>query len=158
MGTCNNGRIYNNSSQQISGHLWISNVMQYQEMWCRKKSDIYIITDGEPDLTAACLKCFSKCSLLRCTRHFEANCKDFLIDMGIKGKMKDAMLDVIFRKHGLVETKYKQDLKEKMNNVITLLSEMEKHWLLLDELLKNKIMSFFRRTSKVRRRQFSGKL
>ena len=78
--------------------------------------------------------------------------------MGIKGKMKDAMLDVIFRKHGLVETKYKQDLKEKMNNVITLLSEMEKHWLLLDELLKNKIMSFFRRTSKVGRRQFSGKL
>ena len=53
------------------------------------KIEIYIITDGEQASIAACLKSFSKCSLLRCTRDFEANnCKDFLIGIGIKGNMK----------------------------------------------------------------------
>ena len=35
-------------------------------------------------LWPACLIFFSKCSLLRCIRHFEAHCKDFSIDMDIK--------------------------------------------------------------------------
>ena len=73
------------------------------------ESEICIITDGEPALIVACFKSFtfSKCSLVTCTRHFEANCKDFLISMGIKGNMKDAMLDV--GEHGLVEAENKQD-------------------------------------------------
>ena len=104
------------------------------------KSEIHIITDGEPALIAACLKSFSKCSLLRCTRHFEANCKDILIGMGIKGNMKDAMLDVAFGEHGLVEAENKQDLKEKMKDAITLLSEMEKQCLPQNELLNDNVL------------------
>ena len=46
--------------------------------------------------------------------------------MGIKGNMKDAMLDVVFDEHGFVEAKNKQNLKEKMEDAITLLSEIEK--------------------------------
>ena len=76
------------------------------------KTEIYIITDGEPGLIAACLKSLSKCSLLRWTRHFKANCKDFLIDMGMKGNMKNAMLDVVFGENGLIEAKNKQYLRE----------------------------------------------
>ena len=76
------------------------------------KIEIYITTDGEPALIAACLKSFSKCSLLRCTRYFEANCKDFLIRTGIKGNMKDAILDIFFGEHGLVDAENKQDLNE----------------------------------------------
>ena len=53
------------------------------------KSEIHNITDGEPALIAACLKSFSKCSLLICTRHFEANCKNLLMDMSIKRNIKD---------------------------------------------------------------------
>ena len=87
-----------------------------------KKGEIYFITDNEPALIAACLKSFSKCPLLTSTRHFEANCQDFLIGMNIKGNMKDAMLDVVFGEHGLVEAENKQDLKEKMKDAITLLS------------------------------------
>ena len=69
------------------------------------ESEICIITDGAPALLVACFKRFSKCSFLRCTRHFEANCKDFLISMGIKGNMKDATLNV--GEHGLVEAENK---------------------------------------------------
>ena len=49
--------------------------------------------------------------------------------MGIKGNMKDAMLDVVFSEHGLLEAENKQDLKKKTKDTITLLLEMEKQWL-----------------------------
>ena len=120
------------------------------------ESEIHIITNSEPALTVACLKSFNKCSLLRCTRHFEGNCKDILIDMEIKGNMKDAMLDVVFDEHGFVEAKNKQNLKEKMKDAITLLSEIEKQCLPQNELLNNNAL--FHYTLKVGRRQFSGKL
>ena len=63
--------------------------------------------------------------------------------------MKDAILDVVFGDHGFFEAENKQDLEEKMNNAITLLSEMEKQCLPQDEFLNNHVL---------RRRQFSGKL
>ena len=63
-----------------------------------------------------------------------------MVGMGIKGNMKDAMLDVVFGEHGLVEAENKQDLKEKMNNAITLLSEIEKQCLPLEELLNNDVL------------------
>ena len=87
---------------------WFVNV--YERKLTQKKKKI---TDGKPASIAAYLKSFSKCSLIRCTRHFEANCKYILIGMSIKGNMKDAMLDVVFGEHGLVEAENKQDLKEK---------------------------------------------
>ena len=74
------------------------------------KTEIYIITDGKPALIATCLKSLVN---VYCIRHFEANCKDFLIGMGIKRNMKDAILDVFFSQHGLVEAKNKQDLNLK---------------------------------------------
>ena len=59
-------------------------------------SDMFIITDGEPALIAAILNFFKKCTLLRCTRHFENNCKDYLKQVWICGSMEDVMLDVVF--------------------------------------------------------------
>ena len=87
-------------------------------------SDMFVITDGEPALIAAILNIFKKCTLLRCTKHFQNNCKDYLKHIGIHGSMKD-MLDVVFGDNGLVEAENKPDLKEKMKNPITLLSKME---------------------------------
>ena len=104
------------------------------------KRKIYIITNGEPALIVACLKMFSKCLLLRCTRYFEANCKDFVIGMGIKYKMRDAMLDVVFGELWLVEAKNKSDLKEKIKDAITLFSEIEKRWLPQDKFLNNNVL------------------
>ena len=59
--------------------------------------------------------------------------------MGIKGNMKDAMLEVVFGEHGLVEAENKHDLKEKMKDTITLLLEMEKQCLPQNELLNNNV-------------------
>ena len=85
--------------------------------------------DGEPAWIAAILNIFKKCTLLRCTRHFENNDKNNLKDIGIHGSMKDVMLDVVFRENWLVDTENKLDVKEKMKNAITLLSEMEQQCL-----------------------------
>ena len=71
------------------------------------------ITDGEPAMIAVCLKSFSKCSLRRCTRYLEANCKNILMGMNIKGNIKDAMLDVVFSEHVFVGAENKLDLKKK---------------------------------------------
>ena len=106
------------------------------------KTKVKTMTDGESALIAACLKRFSKCPLLRSTRHFEANCKDFLIGMGIKGNMKDDMLDDVFGGHGLAGAENKQDLKEKIKDAISLLSEMEKQCLPQDKLLNNNDVLF----------------
>ena len=92
-------------------------------------SDMFVITDGEPALIAAILNIFKKCTLLRCTRHFENNCKHYLKHTGIHGSMKDVILYIVFGKNGLVEAENKLDLKEKMENAITLLSEMEQQCL-----------------------------
>ena len=59
--------------------------------------------------------------MLRCARHFEANFKDFLIGMAIKGNMKYATLDVVFGKHGLVKAENKRDLKKKNKRKMLLL-------------------------------------
>ena len=89
---------------------WISNEIHCQKMRLEKKSEIYTVTDGEKALIAACLKSLSRCSLVRCTKHFEANCKDFSIDMGIKENMKDSVFDVVFGEHGFVKAENKQVL------------------------------------------------
>ena len=70
-------------------------------------SDMFVITDGEPALIAAILNIFKKCTLLRCTRHFQNNCKYYLKHIGIHGTMKDIMLDVVFGENGLVEAENK---------------------------------------------------
>ena len=66
--------------------------------------------DGKKALIAACLKSWSRCSLLRCAKHFEANCEDFSIDMGIKGNIKDSVFHVVFGEHWFVKAENKQDL------------------------------------------------
>ena len=70
-------------------------------------SDMFVITDGEPALIAAILNIFKKCKLLRCTRHFQNNCKDYLKHIGIHRSMKDIKLDVVFGENGLVEAENK---------------------------------------------------
>ena len=90
---------------------------------------MFVITDGQSASITAILNIFKKCTLLRCTRHFENNCKDYLKQIGIHGSMKDVMLDLVFGKIGRVEAENKLDLKEKMKNAITLLSEIKQQCL-----------------------------
>ena len=90
---------------------------------------MFVITDGQSASITAILNIFKKCTLLRCTRHFENNCKDYLKQIGIHGSMKDVMLGVVFGENGLAEAENKLDLKEKMKNALTLLSEMEQQCL-----------------------------
>ena len=75
----------------------------------------------------ACLKGFSKWSLLRCARHFEANSKDFLIGMAIKGNMKYATLDVVSSKHGLVKNENKHNLTKNKRKMLLLCSQKWKN-------------------------------
>ena len=88
-------------------------------------SDMFVKTDREPTLITAILNIFKTCTLLRCTRHSENNCKDYLKQIGIHGSMKDVMLDVVFGENGLAEAENKFDFWEKMKNSILLLSEMK---------------------------------
>ena len=70
---------------------------------------MFVVTDGEPALIAAILNIFKKCTLLRCTRYFENNCKNHLKYIVIHRSMKDVMLDVMLHNNGLVETDNKLD-------------------------------------------------
>ena len=90
---------------------------------------MFVITDGQSASITAILNIFKKCTLLRCTRHFENNCKDYLNQTGIHGSMKDVILGVVFGESGLGEAENKLDLKEKMKNALTLLSEMKQQCL-----------------------------
>ena len=72
-------------------------------------SDMFVKTDREPTLITAILNIFKTCTLLRCTRHSENNCKDYLKQIGIHGSMKDVMLDVVFGENGLAEAENKFD-------------------------------------------------
>ena len=92
-------------------------------------TDMFVVTDGQPALITTILNILKKCTLLRCTRHFENNCKDYLKQIGIHGSIKDVMLDVEFGENRLVEAENKLDLKEKMKNALTLLSQMEQQCL-----------------------------
>ena len=49
--------------------------------------------------------------------------------IGIHGSMKDVMLDLVFGKIARVEAENKLDLKEKMKNAVTLLSEIKQQCL-----------------------------
>ena len=92
-------------------------------------TNMFVVTGRQPALITAILNIFKKCILLRCTRHFENNCKDYLKQIGIHGSMKEVMLDVVFGENGLVEAENKLDVKEKMKNALTLLSEVEQQCL-----------------------------
>ena len=48
--------------------------------------------------------------MLRCTRHFFGNCKDFLASIGIKGSNANPLLDIVFGENGIIDAKDKKDL------------------------------------------------
>ena len=43
-----------------------------------ESEELFIVTDGEAALINACEAVFNQCTMLRCIRHFEANCREFL--------------------------------------------------------------------------------
>ena len=126
MVTCNDDRAQHSKTADIYETAMRSIAKKYK---LENTSDMFVITDGEPALIAAILNIFKKCTLLRCKKHFENICKDYLKQIGIHGSMKDVMLDVVFGENGLVKAENKLDLKEKLKNAIMLLSEMEQQCL-----------------------------
>ena len=98
-----------------------------------KNVDVYIITDREPALIEACEASFQNSTMLRCTRHFEANCKEMLKKIGISSTTEELMMDIVFGENGLIEVEDKKDLKQKMRGSAVLLSEVERGDLKLPE-------------------------
>ena len=49
-----------------------------------ESGELFIITDGEAALINACKAVFNQCTMLRCTRHFEVNWREFLKKLGIR--------------------------------------------------------------------------
>ncbi|KAJ8047258.1 Serine/threonine-protein kinase TAO1 [Holothuria leucospilota] len=86
---------------------------------------IGIVTDGEVALIKACESNFRRATSLRCTRHFHANCKDFLSSIGIKGLSADPFLDIVFGDDGIVDAVDKDELKTRLKTVKPVLNEME---------------------------------
>ena len=98
-----------------------------------KNVDVYIITDREPALIEACEASFQNSTMLRCTRHFEANCKEMLKKIGISSTTEELMMDIVFGENGLIEVEDKKDLEQKMRGSAVLLSEVERGDLKLPE-------------------------
>ena len=71
--------------------------------------------------------------MLRCTRHFEAKCKEMLRKIGISSSTEKLMMDIVFGENRLIEAADKKDLKQKMRESAVLLLELEREDLKLPE-------------------------
>ena len=90
-----------------------------------EREDLCIITDGEQALIDACSACFENSTMLRCTRHFEANCIEVLKKIGVPSKAEKIMIDIFWGESGLIKAEDKKDLKEKLKESLVLLSDLE---------------------------------
>ena len=59
----------------------------------------------------ACSTCFKNSTMLRCTRHFQANCREVLKKIGVPSSVEEIMIDIVFGESGLIEVEDKKDLK-----------------------------------------------
>ena len=85
-----------------------------------------IITDGEQVLIDTCNTCFKNSAILRCTRHFEANCREVLENIRVPSTPEEIMIDIVFGESGLIEAEDIKDLKEKLKESIVLLPDLER--------------------------------
>ena len=53
--------------------------------------ELFIVTNGETALINAWKAEFNECTMLRCTRHFEENCTEFLKKLGISSSLKEVI-------------------------------------------------------------------
>lgn len=90
-----------------------------------KKAKFGCTTDGEAALIKAIKGNCSKVVMLRCTRHFMANCKEFLSKQGVKGFQQDQLIDLVFGNKGLVDASDPDDLSEKLDGLKSKFSEIE---------------------------------
>lgn len=90
-----------------------------------EREDLCVITDGEQALIDACNTCFKNCTMLRCTRNFEANCREVLKKIGVSSNAEEILIEIVLGESGLIEAEDKIDLKEKLKESIVLLSDLE---------------------------------
>ena len=76
-----------------------------------KNVGVCVITDGEPALIEACKASFQNSTMLRCTKHFEANCKEMSRKIGISSSTEELMMDIVFGENRLIEAEDKKGLK-----------------------------------------------
>ena len=74
-----------------------------------EREDLCIITDGEQALIDAYNTCFKNCTMLRCARHFEVNCKEVLKKIGVSSNAEEIMIEIVFEESGLIEAEDKKD-------------------------------------------------
>ena len=98
-----------------------------------EREDLFIITDVEQALIDACNTCFKNSTILQCTRHFEASCREVLKKIGVPSSTEEIMIVIVFEESGLIEAGDKKDLKEKLKESIVLLSDLERESTNLEE-------------------------
>ena len=57
-----------------------------------ESGELFIITDGEAALINPCEAVFDQCTMLRCTGHFEVNCREFVKKLGISSSLKEVSI------------------------------------------------------------------
>ena len=57
-----------------------------------ESGELFIITDGEAALINPCEAVFDQCTKLRCTGHFEVNCREFVKKLGISSSLKEVSI------------------------------------------------------------------
>ena len=113
-----------------------------------EREDLCIIKDGEQALIDACSTCFENSTMLRCTRHFEANCREVLKKTGVPSNAEEIMIDIVFGESGLIEAEDKKNLKEKLKESIVLLSDLERESTNLEQDGKGKFTVYIEERKK----------
>ena len=57
-----------------------------------ESGELFIITDGKAALINPCEAVFDQCTKLRCTGHFEVNCREFVKKLGISSSLKEVSI------------------------------------------------------------------
>ena len=63
--------------------------MHSEKCKLKESGELCIVSDGEAALINACEVVFNQYTMLRCTRHFEVNCRKFLKKLEISSSLKE---------------------------------------------------------------------
>ena len=113
------------SAQQVNTILQHNIIVYCGKKLGTEREDLCITTDGEQALIDACSTCFENSTMLRCTRHFEANCIEVLKKIGVPSKAEKIVIDIFGGESGLIKAEDKKDFKEKLKESLVLLSDLE---------------------------------
>ena len=105
----------------------------------------FVITDGDATLIRACKHNFKECISFQCTSHFKESCTRLLKSIEITGDSKQGPFpDIVFGEQGFTEVENKYDLEKRIKKAESIIDEMEKSLLQLDNKSPVKLSTYLK--------------